>query len=33
MPQLSPTTLATGTLDFSNVGSCIDLTLTVTCAR
>jgi hypothetical protein len=32
MPQLSATALGSGMLDFSNVGSCIDLALTVACA-
>jgi hypothetical protein len=32
-PQLSATTLGSGILDFSNVGSCIDLTLTVACVQ
>jgi hypothetical protein len=32
-PQLSATTLGSGMLDFSNVGSCVDLTLTVACAK
>jgi hypothetical protein len=31
MPQLTATSLGSGMLDFSNVGSCIDLTLTVAC--
>ena len=32
-PQLSATTLGSGMLDFSNVGSCKELTLTVACVQ